>query len=49
VPEELGDAELLDRVVLDDEQPLAARRRVLADARERGLDLVVVVDLVTKE
>ena len=38
VAEQLADAHLLGRIVLDHEQPLAARLGVLLDPRDRGLD-----------
>ena len=50
VAEQLADAHLLGGVVLDDQQPLAARRRVRLDAGERGVAAPsVVVGLVTNE
>ena len=50
VAEQLADAQLLGRVVLDHQQPLAARLRVVLDLRQRRRRrLRVVVGLVTKE
>ena len=40
VAEQLGDAELLGRVVLDDQQPLAARLRVILDPRQRRFEVL---------
>ena len=49
VPEQLPDAQLLGRVVLDDEQALAARRRVRLDRDSAASRPSVVVGLVTNE
>ena len=38
MPEEFGDAELLGRIVLDDQQALAARPGVFLDLRQRRAD-----------
>ena len=50
VAEQLDDAHLLGLVVLDDQQALAARLRVVLDPRQRAsLEPSVVVGLVRKE